>query len=300
MDHNAPKNQDPQKDRELKRILTMWEAPEVPPSLDARMMASFRKEIARPPFWKRFFSSPVFVPMPLAAGMAACMAGLLVLSVTLLVHKAEKNDLQSASSSKPQEIVRVVEVPKEIIREKVVPQIVYVEKHQRQPRRESIKPPSVERSTPSLDITDSTPTVPTPGSGSVVVRDFTLQDVRLRVQNPRLLVNGELLSTAAGSSETCSGSLIWFSLPDGGRMICAIAPQAGYAFQKMGVVEGTKLTLSLNETTYEWISAVPILGTEGKWSLWVFYDQSFTTNQAQDKHYTIGSANTIEQLLKKN
>jgi hypothetical protein len=65
-------------DPALRRVLRLWEAPEVPPSLDERLTASFRRETA-PPWWRRLFRVSVPVPLPVA------VAVLLLLLVTATI-----------------------------------------------------------------------------------------------------------------------------------------------------------------------------------------------------------------------
>jgi hypothetical protein len=55
-------------DPALRRVLRLWEAPEVPPSLDERLTASFRRETA-PPWWRRLFGATVPVPLPVAVAV---------------------------------------------------------------------------------------------------------------------------------------------------------------------------------------------------------------------------------------
>jgi hypothetical protein len=65
-------------DPALRRLLRLWEAPDLPPSLDERLIASFRRETA-PPWWRRLFQVSVPVPLPVA------VAVLLLLLVTAAI-----------------------------------------------------------------------------------------------------------------------------------------------------------------------------------------------------------------------
>jgi len=65
-------------DPALRRVLRLWEAPEVPPSLDERLTASFRRETAAP-WWRRLLAVSVPVPLPVA------VAVLLLLLVTAAI-----------------------------------------------------------------------------------------------------------------------------------------------------------------------------------------------------------------------
>jgi hypothetical protein len=104
-------------------------------------------------------------------------------------------------------------------------------------------------------------------------RDFSLADVSLKVTNYKLLVNGE---TAWRSSGGCSGPLVWFSLADRGRFVFSLTPRPGYDFKKVGTVEHNKISFEWGEDRYEWVSALPVVGTGGNWSLWVLHDPEYS------------------------
>ncbi len=67
------KNADPERDPALKRILDEWHAPAVPGSLDARVLASYRRLAERRVWWERFFTSSVRVPLPVAVAVLALL-----------------------------------------------------------------------------------------------------------------------------------------------------------------------------------------------------------------------------------
>ncbi|HEU4593685.1 MAG TPA: hypothetical protein VFS10_00860 [Pyrinomonadaceae bacterium] len=104
-------------------------------------------------------------------------------------------------------------------------------------------------------------------------RDFSLADVSLKVTNYKLLVNGE---TAWSSSGGCSGPLVWFSLADRGRFVFSLTPRPGYDFKKVGTVEHNKISFEWGDDRYEWVSALPVVGTGGNWSLWVLHDPGYS------------------------
>jgi hypothetical protein len=106
-------------------------------------------------------------------------------------------------------------------------------------------------------------------------RDFTLEDVAMKMINYQLLVNGELVAGGKRSG-ACSGPLIWFHLPErGGRFIFSLMPHPGYDFQKIGTIENNRIKFKLNGDTYEWISNTPVLGAGGNWNLYVLFDPGY-------------------------
>lgn len=72
-----------QYDPELRSVLRQWEAPDVPASLDARVLESYRRQTSREPLWRRFFTTSVRVPLPVAV---AAMA-LLMIALALVVSR---------------------------------------------------------------------------------------------------------------------------------------------------------------------------------------------------------------------
>ncbi len=53
-------------DPELTSVLHEWKAPDIPASLDARVLDSYRRQMTREPLWRRFFTTSVRVPLPVA------------------------------------------------------------------------------------------------------------------------------------------------------------------------------------------------------------------------------------------
>ncbi|HZS09582.1 MAG TPA: hypothetical protein VFD58_32440 [Blastocatellia bacterium] len=109
-------------------------------------------------------------------------------------------------------------------------------------------------------------------------RDFTVNQVELKVSNYRLYLNGQLL-TADVPKGGASGALIWFYLPGHGRFICSLVPREGYDFQKIGVIEGNRMRFTVGSDQYEWTSASPIVGGSGSWNLWVRHDPDYQPDE---------------------
>ncbi|MDT4955000.1 MAG: hypothetical protein QOJ02_3138 [Acidobacteriota bacterium] len=108
-----------------------------------------------------------------------------------------------------------------------------------------------------------------------IPRDFTLEDVAMKMINYQLLVNGELVAGGKRSG-ACAGPLIWFHLPErGGRFIFSLMPHAGYDFQKIGTIENNRIKFKLDGANYEWVSNTPVVGTGGNWNLYVLYDPGY-------------------------
>jgi hypothetical protein len=106
-------------------------------------------------------------------------------------------------------------------------------------------------------------------------KDFTLEAVALAVKNYQLLINGSVVSKSK-SSIGCAGSLLWFYIPDRGRFIFSLVPRDGYDFEKIAVIDGSKIEFTANGERYEWLSSASILPNGGTWNLWVLHDAHYT------------------------
>jgi GWxTD domain-containing protein len=105
-------------------------------------------------------------------------------------------------------------------------------------------------------------------------RDFTLEDVMMKMINYQLFINGELAAGGKRSGAT-AGPVIWFHLQERGRFIFSLRPQEGYDFQKLGTIERNRMKFTLNNERYEWVSDVPIVDAGGPWNLYVLYDPNY-------------------------
>jgi len=73
---------EPERDEILSQLLTRWTPPSVPETLDERVLASYRGQVSRAPFWRRLFSTSIRVPLPVA--VAALILLLLTAAAALL------------------------------------------------------------------------------------------------------------------------------------------------------------------------------------------------------------------------
>jgi GWxTD domain-containing protein len=107
-----------------------------------------------------------------------------------------------------------------------------------------------------------------------VPRDFTLEDVMMKMINYQLFINGELVAGGKRSG-AAAGPVIWFHLQERGRFIFSLTPHAGYDFQKLGTIERNRMKFTLNNELYEWVSDVPVVDAGGPWNLYVLYDPNY-------------------------
>ncbi|MET0650058.1 MAG: hypothetical protein ABW208_25910 [Pyrinomonadaceae bacterium] len=103
-------------------------------------------------------------------------------------------------------------------------------------------------------------------------RDFSPEDVQLKVSDYKLRVNGETVYRSTGG---CAGAVIWFSLGDRGRFVFSLVERPGFQFQKVGAVRHNTVAFEWGGDKYEWESSLPVVGSGGNWNLWVLHDPNY-------------------------
>src|SRR5215207_9615525 len=103
-------------------------------------------------------------------------------------------------------------------------------------------------------------------------RDFSPEDVQLKVSDYKLKVNGETVYRGTGG---CAGAVIWFSLGDRGRFVFSLVERPGFQFQKVGAVRNNTVAFEWGGDRYEWESSLPVVATGGSWNLWVLHDPDY-------------------------
>jgi hypothetical protein len=114
-DQNPKHFDEVDEDRELKRLLGEWKTPEITSSLDQRVFKAYRRQVLDRPWWQRWLTGSIKLPVPVAA-----TAVLLLCATSYL---AMRTSFLEFTPSPP--LVKVVEVPVPVIQEKIVTRVVY-------------------------------------------------------------------------------------------------------------------------------------------------------------------------------
>ncbi len=104
---------------ELHELLKSWEVPEIPPSLNRRVLSDYRQHVNRVPFWKKLFTSSVRIPMPLILAQAA----LLLIAGAALIYSFTHQPTTTAPLVVTNTKIEKVEIP--VVQEKIITKIVY-------------------------------------------------------------------------------------------------------------------------------------------------------------------------------
>lgn len=125
-------------------------------------------------------------------------------------------------------------------------------------------------------------------------KDFTLDDVSLIINNPKISINGQMIKDGGGGA---SGNVIWIGIPGKGRFIFSFRPQPQYNFQKTGMILDNKIIFDYNGENYEIVNKNKVLGVGGKWNLWIMFDENFQPSLPDG--YEFGSADDVKYLFQK-
>ena len=99
---------DPERDEELSRLLQRWSAPVVPEGMDEHVLAAYRREVGREPWWSRLFTASVRVPMPVAVGVLM----LLIVTAALALRPVSAPPTAGTTGpSEPVQAARHADVP---------------------------------------------------------------------------------------------------------------------------------------------------------------------------------------------
>lgn len=123
-----------------------------------------------------------------------------------------------------------------------------------------------------LKISDKSNPFSTSFSELQPTRDFTIDDVYIRLENYELIVNGKFIAKVGGGARAAN---VYFTVPDKGRFIVSAFPREGYNLQKIGTIIDNKLSFTSDGNKYEIISKSPILSDRGNWHAWILADPNY-------------------------
>ena len=129
------------------------------------------------------------------------------------------------------------------------------------------------------------------------IRDFSVNDVYLRIETPDIYINQKKSET----NSSVAGNINWIYIKGKGRFIFSFKPQPNYTFKKIGVIRNNKLSFEFKGDKYEFVSKSPILGQGGNWNLWVMHDPSYKPNsrKSKDPGFAFGAAGKVEYLFQR-
>ncbi|HET9129812.1 MAG TPA: hypothetical protein VFO86_02625, partial [Terriglobia bacterium] len=130
-------------------------------------------------------------------------------------------------------------------------------------------------------------------------RDITASDVQLRIQSPRLSINGKLDPSSSSRFDEAAGAFAWIYVPDHGRFVLSLSPHTG--FIKTGEVRGTSLSFKDGSDTYMISAAARIAPGQAAFNLYVLHQSEWKPSYpfADLSRFNMGAEDRIEPLLGK-
>jgi hypothetical protein len=132
-------------------------------------------------------------------------------------------------------------------------------------------------------------------------RDLTIADVELRLQGPRVTVNGALDESSRRNQADVSGAVVWVYIPGRGRYLLSLTPHPEMGFRKAGEVRGSSLRFVMGADTIALSAGARIAPGEAPFNVYVLHDPSWrpTYAHANVGAVIVGSADRMENVVMK-
>jgi hypothetical protein len=124
---------------------------------------------------------------------------------------------------------------------------------------------------------------------SDAARDFTLADVQLTLNQPRVFLNGTSVSVPRPNLGI-SGTVVWFYLMGHGRFKMSLFPNERLGFQKSGLVSANALTFRDGAAEYRLECSGAIVPGDGTFNLYVVREPGW---EGLGEPFTIGSGDLV-------
>jgi hypothetical protein len=132
-------------------------------------------------------------------------------------------------------------------------------------------------------------------------RDFTAEDVEMRLVAPRVSVNGKLEQSSLRIGASVEGAVVWVYMPHRGRYLLSLTPHPELGFTRAGEVRGSSLIFSLGGETLRLNAGARIAPGQAPFNLYVLHDQGWrpTYPNANLDAYILGAADRAEYLVRR-
>lgn len=104
-------------------------------------------------------------------------------------------------------------------------------------------------------------------SSAAALQSLPRKRIYLELGNVKVTENGESVIEVGGKCG--AGQVLAFHLPRKGWFVASVEPFAGYDFQKIGKLDGNRITFKVDNRRYEIISDQPISSGARSLDLWV-------------------------------
>ena len=140
----------------------------------------------------------------------------------------------------------------------------------------------------------------TAAAGLSPVRDLSLADVHLRLDDFRISVNGTVLDASTRVGGNISGAVLWFYLPERGRFMMSVLPNPKLGLRRAGEVTNTLLSFTDGSDRYDIKSTSRIVPAGGRYNLYVLHEPQWRPTGDESKApLIVGAADRAEWLTTK-
>lgn len=130
-------------------------------------------------------------------------------------------------------------------------------------------------------------------------RDFSLADVVLDLDQPRLRVNGTVIDATAASRGRILGAAVWFYLEGHGRFAISLLPYPELGFRKAGDVSESTLIFRGGSSTYRLDCSRRIAPSPGRFLVYVLSDPTWRPDGIYaNEPFLLGAADKAEWLVR--
>jgi hypothetical protein len=121
-----------------------------------------------------------------------------------------------------------------------------------------------------------------------VAHDFSIADVQLSLDRPRVKVNGDPFESTANFQGTAVGAMVWLYLEGHGRFLLSLLPNEKGGFRKAGTTIGIMLTFRDGGTEFRVDCESAIAPGPGPFNLYVMHEPDWRPRNSSG-HVEIGS-----------
>jgi len=127
-------------------------------------------------------------------------------------------------------------------------------------------------------------------------RDFSMDDVELLLDRPRVWINGNLLPSSANSGGAIRAHALWLFLPGEGIFVISLWPEQGFA--KAGMLQGSVMTFRNSSSEYRVECASPIAPGSGVYNVYLHHEAG--ARHGRTSEFMIGGADKGVWLIRKD
>jgi hypothetical protein len=131
--------------------------------------------------------------------------------------------------------------------------------------------------------------------------DFSLADVTLSLDRPRVLVNGKRIESTGNFLGGAAASVVWIYIRGHGRFILSLFPNEKLGFQKNGLTGANALTFRDGATEFrvECSSSVAPGPGDGAYNLYVIHEPAWQPRSREDQ-IEVGSGDDAQSIVGKH